>query len=212
MNLIKNTSQRNETINRIRYACILALFAFIIYYGFILAAAMFYPGGYDFFTNYYSDLGRTVTLNGDNNGISLILFIIGTIMTGLLFTPFWMSYYTIFYQSTYSIALSKVGSAFGMFAIPCLFGIALVPINMLLDLHAIFSFSYYLTITLSLFCYSVANILDPNYPSYSGIIGFSIVIFEILFVIGIFSEIEPLIQEGHYQTARETTRAPGNES
>jgi hypothetical protein len=161
----------------------------------MLAASMFYPGGYDFVTNYYSDLGRTVTLNGDNNSTSLIFFIVGTTMTGLLFIPFWLNYYKIFYHSTHAKSVGKIGSVFGMFAIPPLFGIALVPINRLLDLHAIFSFSYYLTITLSLVCYSVAILLEPKYPSYSGIGGFSIVIFEILFIIGLFSEIEPLIQK-----------------
>ncbi len=195
MNLIKNTSQKNETINRIRNACILAIIAFILYYGSILTAAMFYPGGYDFFTHYYSDLGRTVTPEGNDNILSLIFFILGTIITGFLFIPFWLTYYTIFFHSSRARDIGRLGSIFGMFAIPTLFGIALVPINLWLDLHAMFSVAYYLTISVSLFCYSLAIFIEPDYPNYSGIAGISIVLFEILFILGVFSEIEPLIQK-----------------
>ncbi len=190
-----NTSQKNEIIDKIQRACILAIFGFLLYYGSILVAALLYPGGYNFYTNYFSDLGRTVTPEGNDNIFSVIFFVSGTTVTGLLFIPFWTRYYTIFSSSTFSRKVARLGSAFGVFVIPSLFGIALIPINIWLDLHAIFSFAYYLTISLSLLCYSLSIILDPFYPSKSGYMGVLIVLFELLFIIGIFSEIEPFIQK-----------------
>ncbi len=189
------SSEIYETEDRTKFASFLAIVAFIIYYSFILVAALFYPGGYDLLHNYYSDLGRTVALNGENNTYSPFFFILGTTVTGLLFVPFWLTYYSIFRHSNFTRSLGKLGSIFGMLAIPCLFGIAFIPINVFLDLHAIFSISYYLTISISLFCYSIAIILQPDYPNYNGLLGLFIVIFEILFIIGLFAEIEPLVQK-----------------
>jgi hypothetical protein len=178
-----------------KFAALLAIIAFIVYYSSILLAAYFYPGGYDFMTDYFSDLGRTFTLEGDPNLISLLFFVVGTLLTGLMFIPFWLTFYQIFYHSRYTRVIGKLGTIFGILALHTLYGIALIPINIILDLHAFFSVSYYLTITLSLSCYSVAIILQPDYPNYNGIVGLFIVLFELLFIIGIFSEIEPLFQK-----------------
>ncbi|XEO79489.1 hypothetical protein WKT22_04534 [Candidatus Lokiarchaeum ossiferum] len=58
----------------------------------ILIAMLFYPGGshldvnhegYAFFGNFFSDLGRTVAINGDSNPIASIMYYITTIVYGL---------------------------------------------------------------------------------------------------------------------------------
>ena len=185
----------SEFFNNPKYASLLAIVAFTVYYSFILAAAAFYPGGYEFLTDYYSDLGRTFTLEGDPNLFSMLLFVIGTLLTGLMFIPFWLTFYKIFHQSRFTMNLGKLGSMFGILALYSLFGIALIPIDVNLDLHAFSSVAYYLAITFSLFCYSLAIILDGDYPNYSGYVGMSIVIFELLFVVGVFAEIEPIIKK-----------------
>ncbi|MHA1995902.1 MAG: DUF998 domain-containing protein [Candidatus Hodarchaeales archaeon] len=178
-----------------KYATQLTIVAFIIYYSFILFAAVFYPGGYDFVTDYYSDLGRTFTSEGDPNTLSLLFFVTGTLLTGLMFIPFWLTFYTLFHQSRNTRLLGKLGSTSGILALTALYGIALIPINIILDLHAFFSVSYYLTITFSLCCYSAAMLLQSDYPNYNGVLGLLIAVFELLFIIGFFSEIEPLIQK-----------------
>ncbi len=76
-------------------------------------AAVIYPGGYDYFGYYFSDLGAVTARNGDPNALSSALFSVSLSGVALALIPFWISVRNLSGGSKLSRVLTRVGSISG---------------------------------------------------------------------------------------------------
>lgn len=141
-----------------------------------VAAMLIYPGGminddstqgYDFFRNFFSDLGRITSYAGDPQWGSAILFFIALALGGVGIIHFFINAPRLFKQQKLPRALSFVGSAFGVVSGLSFIGVALTPasIRSLIDWHILFvqvAFSVFMVVVI---CYGLAIWLTPHYPN-----------------------------------------------
>ncbi len=177
-----------------QFSIILAAISLITYYLFIFLAIMYYPGGYDFWEYYYSDLGRVIALNGERNNLSLIFFILAMLLSGTLFFPFWRHYYKIFLPYPKAKYFAFFGTGFGIMTNPLAIGIGLFPLDTALVMHVIISQGYYLFLAIAVLSFSIA-ILYSKYSNVNAILGTGLVIIIIAAVLGLFGEFQPLSQK-----------------
>ena len=123
-----------ERNNWKQYAFIFAIIGSALYIILTFIGMMFYTGGnrvnnnepgYNFFYNYFSDLGRTKSYSGQDNTVSMILYIIATGVFGLSLIPFSIAFRDFFKETNES--LSKKGTIFGLLAGVCTFVYAVTP-------------------------------------------------------------------------------------
>jgi len=123
-----------ERNNWKQYAFIFAIIGSALYIILTFIGMMFYTGGnrvnnnepgYNFFYNFFSDLGRTKSYSGQDNTVSMILYIIATGVFGLSLIPFSIAFRDFFKETNES--LSKKGTIFGLLAGVCTFVYAVSP-------------------------------------------------------------------------------------
>ncbi len=104
-----------------------------------VAAMLLYPGGtvadpeasrYRFFHNFFSDLGRTVTSDGEANTLSALLFVIALSGAGLSLVWFFLAAPRLLRRSRAGRALSVLGSLFGVVSGLAFVGVAWTPANL----------------------------------------------------------------------------------
>ena len=172
----------------------LVLGIFII---FNLIAMMLYPGGtfldndtkgYSFTRNFLSDLGRTDSFSGEINFISAQLFNTTLIVSGFIFTKFYIHVRKVF-SAENQLLIASIGSIFGVLGGLSLVGVGLTPANLYLDLHIICASWLFRFFFIASLCYSIAiyrySQLDNKYAM--GYLLFSISIFAYI----IISELGP---------------------
>jgi len=169
-----------------RLACIVTVFGVVQFIFLTFLAALFYPGGFDFFGYYFSDLGAAVAKNGEPNSISSVLFPVTLILVALALVPFWLVIYSLFKESRVEKVLSILGSALGLVSSPFIIGVALFPIDTQLETHILLTLTFFSLFVLATLLYSIAIILNRNYPNYFGIVGL------VLFAISLVILIDPL--------------------
>ena len=155
-----------------RLACIVTIFGVLQFFLLTFFAAFLYPGGYDYFGYYFSDLGAATARNGDPNLISRILFFVALTLLAFILIPFWLTIRSLFTESNKEKTLSKIGSTLGVISSPFLIGIALFPIDTQLEPHFLATLTFVLLFLLATLLYSMTIILNKNCPDYFGIIGF----------------------------------------
>lgn len=137
--------------------------------------AMFiYPGGtsanktttgYQFFTNFFSDLGRTVAHDGQPNGVASLLFTVAMVVAGGGLALFFVAFTRFFTRPTLHRVLSALGTVFGVLASLGFMGVGLTPANVNGPLHGSFvlgAFGVFLAATV---LYSAVILRDPAYPN-----------------------------------------------
>jgi hypothetical protein len=137
-----------------------------------LLAALFYPGGYDYFGYYFSDLGAVEARNGEPNPISRSLFLMALTIIALSLIPFWLIIHRLFRESTVEKILSILGSALGLLSSPFTIGVGLFPIDTQLETHFIITLILVSLFALASLLYSIAITLNQNYPNYLGLVAF----------------------------------------
>ncbi len=113
--------------------------------------AMFaYPGGtfpnpgthgYQFFINYFSDLGQTRTQSGASNYPSMLLFATAVTLVGLALVAFFRAFSTFFKMKATvpsALRLNKIATRFGTASAVCFIGLAAVPENLFAAGHFLF--------------------------------------------------------------------------
>ena len=130
------------------------LIALSLFSSFIVIGIIKYPGstyldnstiGYDFFKNFLSDLGRTLTFNGNTNFYSSFFFNNALCIAGLLFSIFYYFLPKFFKQENF-FKISIIGSTFGILSCLCFIGTGLTPADLHLDAHIFFSnYLFYLS-------------------------------------------------------------------
>lgn len=161
-----------ETKSIGRLACLVTVFGVGQFLLLTFLAALFYPGGYDYFGDYFSDLGAVEARNGEPNSISRSLFSMALTIIALSLIPFWLIIHRLFRESTVERVLSILGSALGLLSSPFTIGVGLFPIDTQLETHFIVTLILVLLFALASLLYSIAIILNQNYPNYLGLMAF----------------------------------------
>jgi hypothetical protein len=172
-----------------RYAYILVIIGCAQFIILTLVAMLFYGGGsyyhpynpgYDFINNYFSDLGLTKSYNGKSNMISSVLFAIAACGAGISMFPFFLAFPSYFTKKSWIAKYSSIiGSLIGIFAAICYIGIGLTPYDLYLSEHYFFVYSAFTSALFMVIAYSIAMVLNKDYPKKYAIvfICFGIVLF-----------------------------------
>lgn len=155
-----------------RLACLVAIFGVGQFLLLTFLATLFYPGGYDYFGYYFSDLGAVEARNGEPNSISRSLSSMALTIIALSLIPFWLIIQRLFRESTVERVLGILGSALGLLSSPFTIGVGLFPIDTQLETHFIVTLILVLLFALASLLYSIATILNKNYPNYLGLMAF----------------------------------------
>ena len=178
-----------------RLACLSSVFSVFQFLLITFIAAIFYPGGYDYFGYYFSDLGTVVARNGASNSFSSTLFIIALTLIGIFMIPTWLILPSLFKESSYQKITSFLGSGFGLLVSPLLIGVAIFPMDTELDLHMFFARYMFLAFGTAILIYSIAILLNENYANYYAIFGLAIFILVLIYVFGNLDTIGPFVQK-----------------
>ena len=136
--------------------------------------AMFtYPGGnsngewtegYDFFRNFFSDLGRFRLVNGSLNTASLSLFFIGLVLAGCGLVFFFVAFRSFFGEDRTGYWFSLAGSIFGIATGLCFIGVAFTPYDLFLDAHVDFVMWAFRTFLVAVCLYAFVIFRQSTYP------------------------------------------------
>jgi len=149
-------------------------------------AGLFYPGGYDYFGYYFSDLGAETARNGEPNNLSSKIFTATLTLTALSLIPFWIIIRSLFTDSRILKILSNIGSTLGLASTPFIIGVGVFPLDTKVKTHLLVTLTFFTLFTLASLLYSIAIIMDKRYPSILGVIGL------ILFGVSILVYLNPL--------------------
>ena len=165
----------------------LGIFAAVQFFLLTGLAMWLYPGGtihhpeyesYDFLYNYFSDLGRTRTFDGDSNTLCHFLFKTALGISGACLILFFIALPSLF-KSNASKALILIASFLGILSGVCYIGIAYVPYNVDYWGHRTFvRTGFILFLFMSVF-YTAAILANKDYPNrYAAAFGvFGIILF-----------------------------------
>lgn len=138
-----------------------------------VAAMVAYPGGtftgestvgYDFFRNFFSDLGRVTAPNGGPNTVSLILFFTALTLAGLGLVLFFIAFRSFFTNDGTGILLSLLGTVTGVASGLCFVGIACAPYDLFFDIHYQLVFWAFRTFLVSVAIYAYLIFRQNEYP------------------------------------------------
>ncbi|MFX0101033.1 MAG: hypothetical protein ACFFCS_15770 [Candidatus Hodarchaeota archaeon] len=117
---------------------------------------IFYQGGnlmypdeesYNFFLNYFSDLGRTISISGEPNLVSCLIFSISFFFYEVAMLPYFVFFHEFFHEEKKRNKLAIIGSFLGFIGISTSIMVAFTPTDVVPKLHLIFAFlPYYFTI------------------------------------------------------------------
>jgi hypothetical protein len=134
-------------------------------------AACFYPGGYDYFGYYFSDLGAVTARNGEPNTLSSTLFSFSLPGVALSLVPFWISVRALSGESRLGRVLSNMGSASGLLSTPFILGVALYPMDTQLNAHILTTMLFFTFFMTGMISYSAMFIASGEHPSSYGFMG-----------------------------------------
>ena len=154
--------------------------ASVIQFILLTILAMFlYAGGtyvnpnttnYQFFQNFFSDLGLTVAISGQPNTSAAILFFIALTLTGIALISYFLTFPIHFQHSPATKQLSRLGSFFGVVSGLGYMGVAFTPANLLLDAHVLAVQIAFTSFLVAVLLYVAAIHLQPNYPKVYAIV------------------------------------------
>ncbi len=137
--------------------------------------AMFiYPGGtginkssagYQFFTNFFSDLGRTVAHNGAPNTIASLMFTAAMFCAGGGLIVFFIAFTRFFRHTMVERVISLIATGFGVLAGVCFIGVGLAPSNVDQVMHGSFVLAAFGAFLVATALYAVLILREPAYPN-----------------------------------------------
>jgi hypothetical protein len=151
-----------------------AIFACVQFLVLTVIAMLTYPGGsimdaptsrYSFFSNFFSELGMTVTRSGEPNTVSMILFVTALTLAGAGMIVFFAAMPQFFRKKRVVYGLSWLGSAFGMVSGASYIGVAFTPADLLRDLHVDFVLAAFRSFLVVVVFYALVIFLSPKYPN-----------------------------------------------
>jgi hypothetical membrane protein len=140
----------------------------------LTVAAMFtYPGGlfsgelmdhYDFFRNFFSDLGRITVEGGRANTVSAILFFFALSIAGFGLVFFFIAFREFFKTDQTGSRWSLLGTIIGVLSGLCFVGIACAPYDIIFDVHYQLVFWAFRTFLISVGIYAYVIFQQDHYP------------------------------------------------
>jgi len=136
-----------------------------------VVAMLLYPGGtpfnhtgkhYDFFDNFFSDLGQTRTPSGQSNIASLVLFVTALTAVAVVMVLFFIAFVGFF--SGRRRRLSRFASLFGCVTAICFVGVAATPWDLYLEAHNAFVKIAFPAFLVAVLLYTVAILLEHTVP------------------------------------------------
>jgi len=91
--------------------------------------------GYSFFSNFFSDLGRTVSYSGEVNTVSAVIFFVALIGLGLSFLGYFLIIPELFTETDEGIKYSNIVSFIGKCSVVAFIGVAFAPADILPFIH-----------------------------------------------------------------------------
>ena len=123
--------------------------------------------GYSFWTNYFSDLGRTHTFNGTPNWDCHYLFKTTITVAGICIMLFFSTLIS-FFQKPFTKFLGGFATFFGVIAGACYIGLAWTPYNVHFYEHRYFVQAGFIAFLLMSMFYAAAIFQDEKYPNRYG--------------------------------------------
>ncbi|MHA1488132.1 MAG: hypothetical protein ACTSRI_00340 [Promethearchaeota archaeon] len=161
-----------------QWAYILNMIGCIQFIFFTFIGMLFYAGGtyidptipgYSFFSNYFSDIGRTVAYSGEPNTVSFICFSIAFFMVGVLLIPSFLAFPHFFRESSIKKLISIFGTIIGIFTTFCLSGISFAPSDVNGSAHGWFVLAGFSSGFFVSLIYSLVIFLNKDYPRRYGL-------------------------------------------
>jgi hypothetical protein len=174
---------------------ILTFFPFlglIIFVSFTTIAILFYPGstyldpnsvGYNFFYNFLSDLGRTLTFNYENNFLSAFFFNNAMFICGILFIFFYIALPCYFYDDSFLYTCSIFGSILCGLGSASFTLVGLTPADLYLSQHIFFADNIFYISFPGAIIYSFVILRSRNLPHIYGMGYFSFSIALIAYIL-----------------------------
>tara|TARA_B100001123_G_C15345418_1_gene1036823 strand:+ start:6753 stop:7427 length:675 start_codon:yes stop_codon:yes gene_type:complete len=176
----------------LRIISYIPLLGLMIFNSFIVLAIVFYPGGtyhepktsgYDFFNNFLSDLGRTITHGGEINFISAFFFNNAMFISGFLFIIFYI-YLPIFFKNNSKLFIySVLGSVLGVLGSLSFLLVGITPSDLYLKEHILFANNIFYISFPSALIYSFVIIKSKDLSNIYGLGYFVFSITLILYII-----------------------------
>jgi hypothetical protein len=129
---------------------------------------MYFPGGYAFSGNYFSEIGMWYVNSGaDANPIGAILFPIALISAGLGLIVYFIGITQLCTQTQLQKIIVWISAAIGLVSGICFIGVAFTPANFenLLGLHSQFVLWAFQLFPLAVIFQMVAIFMDKTYPN-----------------------------------------------
>ncbi|MHA2065580.1 MAG: hypothetical protein ACXABY_14490 [Candidatus Thorarchaeota archaeon] len=144
---------------------------------------LIYPGGYNFFDNYISQLGLSV-INSVDTPLNWFLFAAATTSAGVCTVPFYLTIRTVFAETGAQKALSGLGTVLGLAAAPCLAGIGIFAVDLFLYEHAWATIIFFVLTAIAIGTYSIAILLKRDYHNLYSLVGVIVAIICLLHIYG----------------------------
>jgi hypothetical membrane protein len=157
---------RDRALRFVIYACI----QFVLL---TLVAMLAYAGGtardpaalrYQFFDNFFSDLGRMAAHNGEPNTVAAMLFITALTGAGLGLILFFIVLPRTCRRRKDAYALSILGSLAGLISGLSFIGVAFTPADVAGRAHTMLVYYAFVSFLIAVVFYFVAVLLVPDYP------------------------------------------------
>jgi len=138
-----------------------------------VAAMLAYPGGnfkeelttgYDFFHNFFSDLGRIGVSGGRSNLVSAALFCLALTLAGFGLVGFFLAFRAFFLTDRAGRILSAAGTFVGVVSGLCFVGIAWAPYDLFFDIHYNLVFWAFRTFLIAVAIYAYVIFRQNAYP------------------------------------------------
>jgi hypothetical membrane protein len=155
--------------------------------------------GYSFFYNFFSDLGRTKSINGQSNFIPSVLFFLTICILGTSLVIYYLLTQLISDYFQLNRFLTLFGTISGVLSGLAFFGVALTPVDLLPLPHLVIAVIAFLLLIFASFSRSIILYNSERYPKRYSIVllSFSVIFsfyFTIYVIIAVFSQ--NLIPEG----------------
>ena len=113
-----------------------------------VVAMLVYPGGtyrdhatsgYQFFHNFFSDLGATKTWSGQPNPIGAVLFVVSLVVLVAGMASILAGLAQVYGRTPRAVPLIRVAVVAGVFVCACFIGVAATPENRVMSTHVLFT-------------------------------------------------------------------------
>ena len=179
-----------------RISCLFTVIGIILFIILTIIAMFTYPVPYSFAGHHFSTLGVTHTdLGGFPNPVSMALFITALTIVAILLIPFWVIIRELFLNVEKGKISATIGSFFGICCSPLIMGVAIFPADVASFPHSFSANGFFLSFALAIVLYSVAILMNQNYPNFYSYLGIGISIMVVLYVFNVFAFADALFQK-----------------